>query len=306
MTGISDWPIVVTNRCADACAEAFGLAGREQARAWLHAVVSENGEVTDRLPVPVAGRRSPSGYFVVVEDMLVLPLAADRDGHAQWIATNCVAFPRPDRRDGDTGQVDPFRLTGWDLLNQVNVLPHAVERFQQRGGGHPAAERARQELLDMIAPTVRAARRPPAWCGTRPADFYLVAGTGDEFCLPCRPGSGGRAFDVITCIHRAGDLFPLNPTHLAARCQFDPATLPPDRREARLITDAFHFSGRLSWHKPRWATPHAEAKWWIVFHNRMAAPVAWQLEVEATPLLILDLADHRPLLIRLLSRLRRS
>lgn len=58
--------------------------------------------------------------------------------------------------------------------NQVNVLPDAVERFQQRGGGHPAPERARQELLGMVAPTVRAARRPPGWCSTRPADFYLA------------------------------------------------------------------------------------------------------------------------------------
>lgn len=305
MTSTSDWPIVVTNRCADACAEAFGLAGREQARSWLLTAISENGEVTDRLPPPVAGRRSPSGYFVVIEDMLVLPLAADRDGHAQWIATNCVAFPGPRRRDGDAAHADPFRLTGWDLLNQVNVLPHAVERFQQRGGGHPAPERARQELLDMVAPTVRAARRPPAWCSTRPADFYLVAGTGDEFCLPCRTGSGARAFDVITCIHRAGDLFTLNPTQLAAYCRFEPTALPSDSRQARLITDAFGFSGRLSWHRPRWARPHPDAKWWIVFHNRLAAPVAWHPEVADTPLLILGLADHRPLLVRLFSRLQR-
>lgn len=158
----------------------------------------------------------------------------------------------------------------------------------------------------MIATTVRASRRPPAWCSTRPADFYLVAGTGDEFCLPCRTGSGARAFDVITCIHRAGDLFTLNPIRLAAHCRLEPTALPPDSRQARLITDAFHFGGRLSWHKPRWARPHATAKWWIVFHNRLAAPVAWRPEVEDTPLLVLDLADHRPLLIRWLSRLRRT
>jgi hypothetical protein len=305
VTGTSDWPIVVTNRCADACAEAFGLTGREQARAWLLNLISDDGEVTDRLPAPVTGRRSPSGHFVVIENVLILPLAADRDGLAQWIATNCIAFPGS-RRHGDAAQVDPFRLSGRDLLNQVNVLPHAVERFQQRGGGHPAPDRARQELLDMIAPTVRAARRPPAWCSTRPADFYLVAGTGGEFCLPCRTGSGARAFDVITCIHRAGDLFTFNSTRLAAHCRLEPTALPPDSRQARLITDAFHFSGQLSWHKPRWVRPHVGAKWWIVFHNRLAAPVSWHFELEDTPLLVLALADHRPLLVRLLSRLRRT
>jgi hypothetical protein len=299
VTSSNDWPIVVTNRCADACAEAFGLTGREQARAWLLTVIAKKGEVTNRLPAPVAGRRSPSGYFVLVDDVLVLPLAADRDGGAQWIATNCVAFPAKRRR------VDPFRLTGLALLEQVNVLPHAVERFQQRGGGHPDPEQARQELLDMIAPTVRAVRRAPRWCGTRPADFYLVAGAADEFCLPCRAGGGARAFDVITCIHRAGDLFALDPTQLAARCRLDPATLPPDSRKARLVTRALHSGGRLSWHAPRWAAPHAKAKWWIVFGNRLAAPVAWRPGNRAKPLLLLDLADHRPLLVRLVSRLRR-
>jgi hypothetical protein len=281
---------VVTNRCADACAEAFGLAGRDQAREWLRTILAQRGRITDRLPAPVAGRRSPSGYFLVVNGKLVLPLAADRDGQAKWIATNCIAFPRADAR-----RPDPFRLKGKALLKQVNVLPHAVERFQQRGGGHPDPDRARQELLDMIAPTVRAARKPPSWCNTRPADLYLVAGTADEFCLPCRAGSG-RAYDVITCIHRAGDLFTLDRTQLAARCQ-----LPPGK--ARLLTRAFRSGGRLSWHAPRWAS-HPDAKWWIVFGRRLAAPVAWQPKNRATPLRVLDLADRRPLIVRLLSRLR--
>lgn len=306
MTDTSEWPIVVTNRCADACAEAFGLAGRDQARAWLSDLVSNNGEITDRLPTPVAGRRSPSGHFVLVENVLILSLAHDRDGAAQWIATNCVAFPDARRPAAATVQVDPFRLTGRDLLNQVNVLPHAVERFQQRGGGHRLPERARQELLDTIAPTVRAQARPPRWCSTRPADLYLVAGTDDEFCLPCRAGSGARAFDVITCIHRAGDLFTLNPTQLAAHCQLHPDALPSGSRQARLITDSFRFSGTLSWHKPRWARPHPDAKWWIVFDNGVAAPVGWRPEVDDTPLLVLAIADHRPWIIRVFSRLRRT
>jgi hypothetical protein len=75
--------------------------------------------------------------------------------------------------------------------------------------------------------------------------------------------------------------------------------------KTRLITNAFRFSGRLYWHTPLWAWPHPKAKWWIVFSNRPAAPVAWQPENDATPLLILGLADQRPLLVRLFSRLRR-
>ncbi|MGW5054769.1 hypothetical protein [Actinokineospora sp. NPDC004072] len=306
VTDMSEWPIVVTNRCADACAEAFGLAGRDQARAWLSDLVSNNGEITDRLPAPVAGRRSPSGHFVLVENVLILPLAHDRDGAAHWIATNCIAIPGTNRPAATAARVDPFQLTGRDLLSHVNVLPHAVERFQQRCGGHRLPERARQELLDTIAPTVRAQPRPPRWCGTRPADLYLVAGTDDEFCLPCRTGGGARAFDVITCIHRAADLFTLNPIRLAAQCRLDPDALPPGGRQARLITESFRFSGRLSWHKPRWARPYPDAKWWIVFDNGIAAPVAWHPEVKDKPLLVMAIADHRPWIIRVLSRLRRA
>ncbi len=57
--------------------------------------------------------------------------------------------------------------------------------------------------------------------------------------------------------------------------------------------EAFRFSGQLAWHKPHRARPHQDAKRWIVFHNRLAAPVAWQPENEATPLLLLGLDDHR-------------
>lgn len=299
MTDISDWPIVLTNRCADACAEAFALGDRQKARAWLTSRVSEHGTITDQLPPPLAGRRSPSGFFLLIDDTLILPLAHDRDDQFQWIATHCIAFP-------SSGPVDPFRLHRRDLLDNINLLPHAIERFQQRGGGHPHPPHAARELLDTIAPTVRAAAQPPTWCSTRPADFYLIAGTHGEYCLPCRAGSGARPFDVTTCIHRASHLFELNPTLLFTMCQLHETQLPPGGRNAQLISNAFRWSGRLTWHKPSWARPHPHATWWIVFHNRMASPVAYQPDIENTPLLILGLADHRPLLIRLLSRLRRT
>ncbi|WP_190814641.1 hypothetical protein [Saccharopolyspora pogona] len=47
MTDFEDWPVVVTNRCAEACAETFGLSDREQARAWLLGLIAEKGELTD-------------------------------------------------------------------------------------------------------------------------------------------------------------------------------------------------------------------------------------------------------------------
>lgn len=295
-----DWPIVVTNRCADACAAAFGIAGRDRARAWLHNQIGNRGTVTDHLPAPVAGRRSPSGFFLLVPDTLVLPLAEDRDGAPQWIATNCLAFPAA---RGGAAAVDPLRLAGRDLLDQVNVLPHAVQRFQQRAGGDPVPELAHRQLLATIAPTVRATARPPSWCRTRAADFYLVAGDEDEFCLPCRAAGGPRPFDVITCIHRATDLFALDGAGLGARCRFDPAEFPPNSREALALRAAFEQGGRLSWHRPPWARRRADARWWIVFDDRRAAAVAWQPDRRDRPLLVLGMAARRSLLARLLGRL---
>ena len=149
-------------------------------------------------------------------------------------------------------------------------------------------------------------RTPPAWC-TTPAQRTSISSPArvTSAVYPAAPVAALEPFDVITCIHHAGNLFTLNPTQLAARCQVEPTTLPPDSRKTMLITNAFHFSGRLSWHQPLWTRPCPDAKWWIVFNNRLATPVAWQPEIEATPLLTLDLADHRPLIVRLFSRLRR-
>jgi hypothetical protein len=93
MTVSGDWPVVVTHGCADACAEAFALGGREQARQWLELLITQRGVVTDQLPTWLVGRRSPSGYFLVIDDLLALPLAADRQGRPQWIATPLHSRP---------------------------------------------------------------------------------------------------------------------------------------------------------------------------------------------------------------------
>ena len=304
MSDSAEWPVVLTNRCADACSEVFGLGGRDAARDWLRTLIDEQGRVTDELPEPVSGRRSPSGYFVLVADTLILSLAEDSDHGSQWIATNCIGLPG---RRGGAAQPDLSKLAGPELLDQVTFLPHAVERFQQRGGGNPNAERAREELIDVLAPTVRAARQPPSWCRTREAEFYLIAGDHQQFCLPCRPGGGARPFDVITCLHRASDLFEFDAASLAVSIRFDPNRIPHGGKEEHLIRAEFRRGAHLSWHRPSWArlgSQVPEATWWIVFRNRVAAPVTWQPEHEGTPLLVQGLADHRGFLARLVDRFR--
>ena len=297
------WPVVVTNACADRCATEFGLAGREPAREWLTRLVGERGRITDQLPAPMRGRRSKSGYFCVIDGMLVLPLAADRLGNPQWIATNCLAFPDYRRRYGTTAAVDPFPLSGTALLAQVNFTEHAVQRFQQRCGGHPDPLLAREQLNAALGPGTRATRRPPAWCRTQPADFYLVA--GDEYCLPMsRDGSGGKPFDAKTCIHRASDLFAARGPALASYCRLDPDTIPPGSEDAETVVAALRSAGLLSWHQPPWAKPEPRARFWILFTGRLAAPVAWHPDAPQ-PLTVLSLAHRRSLLARLLGWPRR-
>ncbi|MGH3326780.1 MAG: hypothetical protein ACRDPT_03105 [Streptomycetales bacterium] len=295
------WPIVVTNRCADSCLSEFGLADRESARGWLYDLIAKRGQVTAELPPPMQGRRSPSGYFCLIDGMLVLPLAADRDGRAQWIATNCLAFPDYRRRYGTAAQVDPFTLAGPALLAQVNFTDHAVRRFQERCAAHPDPSVAARQLVATLAPVAQAVPRPPAWCRTQPADFYLVA--GDEFCLPMsRHGSGGKAFDAKTCIHRASDLFQLRGPALAAACRIGPGALP-DTGATTELDHAFVAAGSLSWTPPRWAPREPRARFWVLFSPRLVAPVAWEPDA-SRPLVLLSLVRRRSLWERIRTRLR--
>jgi hypothetical protein len=292
----ADWPVVVTNRCADACAEALDLPGREAARNWLYEQIDDWGEVVSELPPPMSGRRSPSGWFCLVPGRLVLPLAEDRTGRPQWIATNCLLFPRRGRR------IDPQALSGAALLDQVAVLPHAVTRFQQRCGGPSDRDQAERELRRRLLPSARAQRQPPPWCATRDAEFFLVAGEHDEYCLPCRSGGGARPFDATTCIYRGSELFALTGADLRRQCVIDPAALPPGSRRRVELDAALSRGGRLRWHRPS-AVRRGAARWWIEFDRRQAAPVDWRPDDARHPLLLTGFVDGRPWPLRLLARL---
>ncbi|AOS64784.1 hypothetical protein [Actinoalloteichus hymeniacidonis] len=291
-----DWPVVVTDRCARSCAEALGFADQDSARAWLTEQIRVNGTITDRLPASVVGRRSRSGYFLVIKDEVLLPLAEDRDGAPQWIGTNCVIFP--ERRRPSAA---PLTLSGAGLLDQIELLPHAVERFQQYCGGSTDIDVARRELRARLAPTARAASRAPRWSGTRPAEFYLVAGQDDEYVLPCRTGGGGRPFDATTCIHRSRDLFELAGRRLIARCRVDAV---PARRRARLTSGLGVVQARLEWNRPSWAPVRRDARWWVVLAPKLAIPVAWEPENRRRPLVALGVVDRRSMVIRVWEWLR--
>jgi hypothetical protein len=273
---MTSWPVVVTNACADQCMRELGLAEREQARAWLVELVHTRGRVVADLPAPLRGRRSPSGYFCVIDGMVALPLAADRQGGAQWIATSCVLFPGYRRRYGS----------------------------------------AARQLAAALGADARASRRPPNWCRTRRADFYLVA--REEFCLPMSAqGSGGKAFDATTCLHRAADLFLLRGRELAARCApvDDRLTdrLIDQGRSFRLddmVTETSHLSwtppdwARRQWARSPWARAGSEARFWLVVSDRCTVPVAWTSS-SPTPLQPLGVLHRRGPIRRLLDLLRR-
>jgi hypothetical protein len=293
-----NWPVVVTNACARRCADEFGIA-EQGAKAWLSGLIVERGQITSQLPPPLHNRRSPSGQFLLVDGMLALTLAADREGRAQWIATNCLVLPEYRKQYGVAADVDPFALTGHDLLRHVHLSMHAVERFQERCGADPRPEVAAQQLVHALAPTVRASRRPPAWCRTSRQDFYLVA--ADEFCLPVsRQGSAGKAFEATTCMHRASDLFLLAGPDLAARVSV-PAHF------AETVGAAFARGAQLSWHAPPWA-PAAPAgtRFWVHFTDRLAAALTWHPDEDSTPLALVSVAERRTLLDRIRSLFART
>lgn len=188
-------------------------------------------------------------------------------------------------------------LEGTALLNQVNISAHAVERFQQRCQASPDPQVAEAELLNTLAAGVRAVLRPPAWCRTAKADFYLVA--YNEFCLPVsRQGSGGKAFDALTCMHRANDLFLLDGPSLARVCFIDPKTFAADDERREAIATAFQNGARLSWHRPAWVKPDWRARFWVIFSDRLVAPVAWHPDRPSRQLVILGLAERRTLIQR--------
>ncbi|AUS81344.1 hypothetical protein C1701_26870 [Actinoalloteichus sp. AHMU CJ021] len=295
----NQWPVVVTDSCAGAYARWRGLTDHGAAKATLRRMVDELGEVTDQLPPQLAGRRSRSGFFLLVPDTLVLPLVRDSDGSTRWIATHCVPFPACDPPDLDA----LVALRGRELLARIHLTRHAVERFQERCGGAPDLDDAARQLRSTIAPTVRARRRPPGWCRTTPAEVFLVAGEHDQYCLPCRPGAVAE-LDATTCLHRASDLFERTGARLHAVCQVDRTRLPVGGEADRLLSSSVPLGGTLAWARPKWAAPHDGATWWVVFPNRVAAPVRWQPAKPNRPLRVLGVHDGRPWPVRLWSRIR--
>ena len=296
-----DWPVVVTNRCAEACAEEFGLGHRDGARAWLYKIIQQRGHVTDHLPEPVARLRSGSGYFMVANDVVVLPLVKASDGTARWIATDCKVFPSYRERHSNTAKVDPLRLTGAPLVRQVNFTRRAIERYQQLCDGDPNLDLAREDLRAILSRDARAVGKPPAWCRTDKAEVYLVS--ADEYVLPLsRNGTAGFAFDALGLAHRASELFSLDGRDLIRRCRMS-STVEKPRRE--MLLERITPAARLSWRRPRWAPVHPSARFWLMALPRLAAPVAWQPDKPDRPLLILDVVGPPSLLDRLRRRLSR-
>jgi hypothetical protein len=115
-----------------------------------------------------------------------------------------------------------------------------------------------------------------------------------------RNGSAGYAFDALTCIHRASDLFTLGGRELIKRCRMSSTVAEPRRK---VLLERMTPQARLSWRRPRWAPLHPSARFWLLVSPHLAAALAWQPERAARPLLILDVAVKPSLIDRLRRRL---
>jgi hypothetical protein len=305
-TAMADWPVVVARHCAEVCANEFGLARPEYARAWLYDLINKRGGRTQEPPAELPNLASPSGFFMVVDGVLVLPLAVVGDpvaGSARWMAVDCKIFPSYRERYGTVvGDVDPLPLRGARLLRHINLTRPTVSRFQVLCNADPNPDIAREELREILVEDARALTEPPDWCRRAPkSDFYLVS--GDEFLLPLKRRSA-VVFDTAGLIHRASSLFVLRGSDLAARCRYLESALPFGSERRDLLETALRTNGRLSWRRPGWARPHPRAQFWIMLASSLAAPVAWQPEQGPRPLLVLDLVHRQSLLARLTGRAR--
>jgi hypothetical protein len=298
--------VVVAKHCAEVCANEFGLVRPEYARAWLYDLIGKRGKRTQKPPAEVANLTSPSGFFMVVDGVLALPLAVVGDpvaGSARWMAVDCKIFPSYRERYGNAvGEVDPLPLRGASLLRHVNLTTPAVMRFQMLCQADQNKDIAREELREILVEDARAVTEPPDWCRKAPeSDYYLVS--GDEFLIPLKRRSA-VVFDAAGLIHRASSLFVLRGADLAARCRYLESALPYGSERRDLLETALRTSGHLSWRRPGWARPHPRAQFWIVLASSLAAPVAWQPEQGPWPLLVLDLVHRQSLLARLAGRAR--
>jgi hypothetical protein len=288
--------VVITNKAADQAALALGM-NRDRARAWLEET-KQGGTITDRLPAPHSGRRSPSGFFLLVKGVLVLPLAQDRDGSGAWIATGCIFFPAWLRGRGlGTETPDPLTLRGAALADQIRLSAHAVQRFQQRADAHRDVRTAEEQLRQALSQDARAVRKRPEWYRSQtPDDFYVIAGDG-EYCLPMRRhASDGRPFEATTFLHQATRLFELAPADLVGLCHFTPAALHDAealagaaRQPGPWLAAQIAATGRLSWQPPRGHRRHPQARFYL-HAGQVLLPVDW--DKQARPPLIVLAVDR--------------
>jgi hypothetical protein len=300
---MGDWPVVVARHCAEVCASEFGLSRPDHARVWLYDLIKKRGKRTDQPPSELPDLASPSGFFMVADGVLALPLAAVGDpvaGTARWVAVDCEIFPSYLERFGAAREVDPLPLRGAALLRHVHLTRAAVGRFQRLCDADPNLDIAREELREILVEDARAVTEPPDWCRKAPdADYYLTS--GDEFLLPLMRKSA-MAFEAVGLIHRAGSLFMLRGPDLATRCRYLETALPEGSERRELLETALHTNSHLIWRRPGWARPHPRAQFWVRLSPMLAAPVAWQPEHAARPLLLLDLVHRQSLLARLTGR----
>lgn len=305
MTGTPD--VRITHKAADAADEVMGV-GRDAARAWLEQALRQ-GRITAELPHPYSRKRSQSGYFLLVEGTLVMPLTRTPEG--TLLATGCSFFPAYLHAQGRGGKdVDPFALRGSDLVERVAFSEHVLERYTQRALGLPERKLtdeekgdARLRLVHLLVDDASAVRKRPAWYRSRtPADFFLVAASG-EVCLPMRRTPGeGKPFYALTFLHRSMELFDLEPEELARACRFSPpalqsaAGLAGEQPAGSWLSAQIAAGGRLSWHPPEGEPSCPEARFYILARP-VFLPVEWDKGARQ-PLVVLDVRRTTPSLRR--------
>lgn len=289
-----------------------------RARAFLEKQVPGGRVVTSgELPRPYTGRRSKTDRFLLIDHVLALPLALDRRDPSGFAATGCLVFEEYLRANGRARPtLDPYTLRGAKLMEQVRLSEHAVERYQQRAGGHRDPKTARDQMRQELSRDARAVRQRPRWTKSRrTADFFLLAGGPDgqeELCLPVsRHNGGGRPFEVLTCLHRSMPLFALTSADLAKQVAFTEDVLtafarlqPGEGSLPSRFKKALSASARLSWHPPPGHHHDRRARFYLIMDS-VYVPVAWE-KTARVPLIALDVHQTRlPLLKRLAAWLRR-
>jgi hypothetical protein len=307
----------ITNAAAAQAARDLGCTPA-QARAFLDKQVPGGRVVASgQLPRPYKGRRSQTDRFLLIDHVLALPLAMDRRDPSGFSATGCLIFEEYLRANGRArSTADPYTLGGVKLIEQVRLSEHAVQRYQQRAGGHPDTKAARDQMRRELSRDARAVRQRPRWTKSRrSADFFLLAGGAggeEELCLPMsRHGGGGSPFEALTCLHRSMPLFALTSASLAEQVAFTQDVLtafdeldPGEGSPATRFKHAISTSGTLSWHPPHGHPYDPDARFYLIMGS-VFVPVAWE-KTSRIPLIALGVRGTRlPILKRLAAWLRR-